>query len=62
MFHSPTLAASYSAIAISTNEITSPEELIERVVSQVFIEVSDVNFKNQNIRLGLAHLTIDVMM
>ena len=30
MLHSPTLTTSYSAIAISTNEIAPPEELIER--------------------------------
>ena len=37
MLHSPTLTASCSATAISTNEI-APEELIERVILQVFIE------------------------
>ena len=49
MLHSPTLTASYLAIVISANEIALPEELIERVVLQVFIEASDVNFRNQNI-------------
>ena len=48
MLHSPTLTASRSATAISTNEIAPPEELIERVVLD-FIEASDVNFRNRNI-------------
>ena len=48
MLHSPTLTASYLAIVISANEIALPEELIERVVL-VFIEASDVNFRNRNI-------------
>jgi len=49
MLHSPTLTTSHAAIAISTNEIAPPEELIERVVLQVFIEALEVNFRNQNI-------------